>query len=106
MSSGLWDQAPPICYNKQLLLIILHHCHCIIIYVEPCDNPPTIKNGMVVMSDQTPGSIATYVCNDHYQLNGNATIVCQSDSYWLGKVPKCKSKYIGSYVASYIMYVA
>ena len=48
------------------------------------------------MSDRTPGSIATYLCNDHYQLNGNATIVCQSDSHWLGKVPKCKSKYIGS----------
>ena len=93
MSSGLWDLAPPICYSKQLCTyvtqVLLHGY-----IIEPCGNPATINNGEVIISGRTPGSDATYVCNDHYQLIGNAMIICQSDSHWLGEVPKCKSTYL------------
>ena len=61
--------------------------------IEPCGNPATINNGEVIISGLTPGSNAIYLCNDHYQLIGNATVVCQSDSHWLGEVPKCKIMY-------------
>ena len=61
---------------------------------EACGNPEPLNNGRVVISGRTPGSNATYLCDDHYQLIGNATVVCQLDSQWDGEVPKCKGTYI------------
>ena len=69
--------------------------------IEPCGDPAQINNGRVIISGRTPGSNATYLCNDHYRLVGNATVVCHSDSHWIGEVPKCKRTYsIYSYVIS------
>ena len=65
-------------------------CGCI---TEPCGDPTSINNGKVIVSGRTPGSNATYLCDEHHQLIGNATLICQSDSHWLGTVPKCKRKY-------------
>lgn len=75
---------------------------------EPCGDPVPINNGKVIISGRTPGSNATYLCNDHYQLIGNAAIVCQSDSQWLGTVPKCKRKHVVSLLVLYLhtIYVA
>ena len=62
-------------------------CICI---TEACGDPNPINNGKVVISGRIPGSNATYSCNDRYRLVGNATLLCQPDSQWLGEVPKCK----------------
>lgn len=69
-------------------------------FVEPCVDPAPLNNGKVIVSGRTPGSNATYSCNDHYRLIGNPTVVCQSDSQWLGVVPKCRGMYICMIVIS------
>ena len=53
-------------------------------------------NGKVVVSGTTPGSTATYSCNDGFQLFGNTVRECQSNGHWSGSTPSCKSKNIFS----------
>ncbi|XP_065894463.1 complement receptor type 2-like isoform X2 [Dysidea avara] len=71
LSSGVWDSSPPTCY-------------------KPCVDPPLIANGQVIISGRTPSSNATYSCNDHFKLVGNAVLSCQTNSQWSGRAPKCK----------------
>ena len=73
------------CTRTSVIVLLIY------LYItEACGNPEPINNGRVVISGRTPGSNATYLCDDHYQLVGNATVVCRLDSQWLGEVPKCK----------------
>ena len=53
----------------------------------PLDAP---GNGTVVWTGLTPGSIATYSCNDGYALIGVKTRECQSDESWSDVPPTCE----------------
>lgn len=95
LPTGLWNSPPPVCYSKQLSVCFMRMLHYYVI--EPCGNLPPLTNGKVIISGRTPGSTATYLCNEHYRLIGNATIICQSNSQWLGVAPKCKSTWVIDY---------
>ena len=40
-------------------------------------------------STTTQESLATYICNTGYQLNGTSSRTCQSDGTWSGSAPTC-----------------
>lgn len=55
-----------------------------------CDPPPGIANGLVMASNTTLGSTATYRCNTGYSLTGVGPIrTCQADGTWGGTAPTC-----------------
>ena len=55
-----------------------------------CGSPPTADpNGTVDALTTTIGSVATYTCNDGYDLVGNTTLTCQADGTWGGTAPTC-----------------
>ena len=37
----------------------------------------------------TEGSVASYTCNDTYQLTGNESRTCMDDGMWSGEEPTC-----------------
>ena len=46
-----------------------------------------IPNGIVCFDGLIDGSIATYQCNEGYDLMGNNRLTCQLNGEWLGDVP-------------------
>ena len=68
--------------------------------VNNCETLEDIDNGSVSMTGVTPGSTATYNCNQDYQLKGPATRTCLSDGTWSGMEPTC----IGESVHTVYMY--
>ena len=60
------------------------------LYAE-CPDLDDIPNGSVSLSGNTEGSIAKYICNDGFELVGDPTRVCMSDSTWGGEPPTCQS---------------
>jgi len=75
-------------YNNLMQILFMYFI------IEPCGNPTSIKNGEVTVSGRIPRSNATYFCDNNYQLIGNPTVICHSNSHWIGKVPKCKRMYV------------
>ena len=51
------------------------------------------NNGKVNWTGLSPGDIATYMCDDDFKLNGEATRTCQDDGTWSGMAPTCERKY-------------
>ena len=50
----------------------------------------SISNGMLCYTGLTPGSTATYSCDEGYELNGgNRSLVCQDDGTWDGPSLTC-----------------
>ena len=54
-----------------------------------CPDLIRISNGGLLLNGSTPGEIATYFCNDGYQLVGNTTRTCQENGEWSGQPPEC-----------------
>ena len=46
-------------------------------------------NGMVTWTGLTPGSTATYTCDEGFELNGVQNRTCQSDGAWSDVPPTC-----------------
>ena len=63
----------------------------LVIECESLSNP---ANGMVTVTGLTPGSIATYTCDNTYQLLGNDTRTCDSNGLWTKMEPTCVRKYL------------
>ena len=47
-------------------------------------------NGTVLISSSTEGGVATYFCDDEYELEGNTSRVCLPDGQWSGNETFCK----------------
>ncbi len=59
---------------------------------------PALNNGIVsYYNDSTLGldTVATYICNTGYNLNGETTRTCGSDGSWSGSAPVCQRKWNG-----------
>ena len=56
---------------------------------SPCPELTDPANGMVTWTGLTPGSTATYTCNEGFELNGVQTRTCQSDATWSDDPPTC-----------------
>lgn len=59
-----------------------------------CEHPPTIANGKAELEVDDTGVnvMAMYSCKSGFQLQGESTIYCNTDSdEWQGEPPKCLS---------------
>ena len=50
------------------------------------------ENGAVSITGTGVGDIATYTCNDGFELSGSDTRTCESDGEWSGSAPTCEGK--------------
>jgi CUB/sushi domain-containing protein len=62
-----------------------------ILDIDECPALDDIPNGSVNENGFTTGDTADYSCDEGYELVGEPTRVCQSDSTWSGEVPVCQS---------------
>ena len=58
-----------------------------------------IPNGIVCLNGLIEGSIATYQCDEGYDLNRHNQVTCQIDGDWLGDIPTCER--LGEYSIVY-----
>ncbi len=66
-------------------------------YAGQCHHLPPLPNGDISYSfDGFPlrpyGTVATYTCNQGYNLSGDKNRTC-NNSEWLGPMPTCKGSY-------------
>ena len=47
-------------------------------------------NGLVCVTGSEIGSVAAYLCNDGYTLEGDVERICQSDGKWNASMPACE----------------
>ena len=61
-----------------------------------CPELSDIPGGHVEVSNRTVGSIATYMCDEGYHLEGDMSRTCEDDGdvsgVWSGEEPTCLSK--------------
>ena len=62
--------------------------------VIECEDLPNPENGQVTLSGTTPGSTATYICNNGFMLQGVSSRNCMDDGEWSGEAPTCVRKYL------------
>lgn len=70
-SNGEWHPAVPSCSPQE------------------CLHPEGIKYGSVTPHGLTYTSKTEYVCDDGYELSGDAVRICQADGSWSGLPPLC-----------------
>ena len=51
-------------------------------------------NGAVTWTSLTVGGVATYVCDDGFELEGSMTRTCESSGMWSGEEPMCSGMFI------------
>ncbi len=91
-ASGSWSTIPT-CPRKilsNLSIDGLISCVCTSVAV-PCGDPPTIPIGSRTFTDTTFGKMATYICDDGYQLSGSAAVMCQASGSW-STIPSCNGE--------------
>ena len=55
-----------------------------------CPTLPDPLNGTVTWTSLTPGSIATYTCDEGFELTGEGNRTCQNDGTWSDDPPTCE----------------
>ena len=66
---------------------------CYVITVINCGGICDPDNGTVLISSSTEGGVATYFCDDGYELEGNTSRECLPDGQWSGNETFCKGSY-------------
>lgn len=79
------------CANLGMRLLWEAHLHAFDVHAVVCLSLPPLANGTIVYSDTLPGvaSVANHTCDDGYQLRGESSRQCQSNSSWSGSTPVC-----------------
>ena len=74
----------------------------VIFILEDCGSPDSPENGAVsTISGTTFGNIATYTCNEGYNLIGVSDVTCPAVGSWPTPYPSCQiSKFVCSACAS------
>ena len=57
--------------------------------VVDCGSIGDPENGEVTFSETTFGSLATYECDEGFELVGEATRTCEATGEWSGEEPVC-----------------
>lgn len=81
--------------NKEILIIII--CINIIEIIIDCGTLTAPQYGIVTLTGTSPGSIATYHCNNGFVLNGDQERQCSETGVWSGYEPLCEGKTIQVY---------
>jgi hypothetical protein len=48
-----------------------------------------IENGQVNVSTNGSVTVASFICDEDYNLNGNNKLVCTTTGIWNGPTPQC-----------------
>ena len=72
-------------------------CFCILLLYTECPPLDDIPDGSVTVSGFTTGATAIYSCNEGFELVGESTRVCGSDTTWSGEAPACSCKFKNSF---------
>lgn len=74
---GVWSGTPPACK-----------------YVD-CGTPAQIDHGIFKLLNDTTthGSVAQYICDDDYWMEGIETVTCNKDGKWFPDTPSCERQY-------------
>ena len=69
----------------------LNCLYCTTIIAIDCGHPGDIDNGTVNFTSTALGAIASYICDDGYQLRPfpGYVIGCSQSGNWSGEVPTC-----------------
>ncbi|KAH3837210.1 hypothetical protein DPMN_110590 [Dreissena polymorpha] len=54
-----------------------------------CGHPPSINNGTVYASKTTFASVARFICEEGYKVNGSNVSVCLSNGVWNNTDQEC-----------------
>ena len=76
--NGQWTGRQPFCQGRN------------------CARLVDIQNGRVSFSSTSVGSVATYICNQGFELIGSSRRTCQSNGQWSGREPVCTGLRCGS----------
>ncbi len=57
-----------------------------------CGRPPTVTNARASYNSTQLWAIATYSCNDGYEMEGQNTTQCTNNSIWASTLPACLRK--------------
>ena len=63
-----------------------------IFFALDCLNLTSPSNGQVSLTAATPGSVATYTCDNGYEVVGASVRECQANGSWSEDEPVCDSK--------------
>ena len=72
LKEGLWEPAPPACSPVD------------------CGFIGTLDNGVIRSDSQIYQSVATYLCNNGYELVGSSENVCTENGSWSSSSPLCR----------------
>ena len=76
-----------VCSLSQITL----HTYLNFFLPENCPILPDPENGMVTLTGVSVGDMATYTCNDGFELMGVQKLTCQEDGTWDNPLPLCMS---------------
>ena len=98
---GVFIGVAPTCDRKCSLLIFILWTYCKLCSLSPASPPailcpmlPGIDNGFITYSPDTvadfdQGTVATYTCNQGFNLQGERERMCQIDGTFSGTAPIC-----------------
>ena len=87
-----------LCFYCIVICFFIYYPH-ISCSAAVCDDPPSIRNGIVTFTGNSIGDIATYTCNPGFELIGDPTTTCtlavdgNSATYPAVPPPECRRKY-------------
>ena len=88
---GTWDDPPPTCTREFPEECLSFKIFCSFSTLSAlCPDQENPANGVVSQSGNSVGDMATYTCNDGYELVGPEVINCQNDGTWDNSPPVCK----------------
>ena len=101
----LFTNAPSFSSKHKVHTHYIHSFLCSSLYILPkyalilhlppvvdCESLPHPTNGFVAFSSTIFNSVATYGCQQGYQLEGETQRTCLASSQWSGAQPSCSSK--------------
>ena len=65
---------------------------------DPEEGRVTFNPGVVATIDTGLDAVATYVCNDGYDLVGDELRTCQGNGLWSGAEPTCMCKCLNVFI--------
>ena len=63
-------------------------------FAATCPSLSQPENGAVSLNGTR--TVATYFCDDGFELAGNSTRICEEDDTWSGEAPTCARKEIAA----------
>ena len=80
----------PFLINSLMYVLCPHYFSAILAH---CPVLMNLTNGVVMVTGNSLGNIATYRCDPNYELVGTSILVCGDNRQWSAEPPMCIRKY-------------